>query len=149
METGTVHILSVSGCTSAFWRLFCFCFWAGNVAAAAGIVLVAATIVAYAILTYAEPPIVRAAILVVLICLGRLLGRKRAVVQLACGRRIVVLIMNPADLFRTGRSFPFGDGDVRGVRTAIDVFITGGPARPMIAQSRPWGFAALTGFRRG
>jgi len=108
VETGTVHILSVSGLHVGILAGFLFLFLRlGLLPRRMALVLVAATIVAYALVTYAEPPIVRAAILVVLICLGRLAGRDVLSFNSLAAAAIVVLAMNPADLFRTGAQLSF------------------------------------------
>jgi competence protein ComEC len=139
IETGTVHVLSISGLHVGILAAFLFLFLRlGLLPRRAALWLVAATIAAYALLTYAEPPIVRAAILVVIICLGRLWGRRTSIFNSLALAAIVVLAMNPADLFRTGAQLSFlaiatfGAFGLQSIFSSVE-----DPLDRLIRQSRP------------
>jgi competence protein ComEC len=150
LETGAVHILSVSGLHVGILAGFLFLFLRlGMLPRRLALILVAMIIVAYAMLTYAEPPIVRAAILVVLICVGRLAGRDVLSFNSLATAAIVVLIINPADLFRTGAQLSFLAIATFGAFGLQSIFSS--PVDPLdrlIAQSRPWGIRQLYRMRR-
>ena len=141
LETGTVHVLSISGLHVGILAAFLFLFLRlGLLPRRPALLLVAATIAAYAVLTYAEPPIVRAAILVVLFCLGRIWGRETLTFNSLAAAAIVILAMNPADLFRVGPQFSFLAMAMFGVFGLRSIFSS--PADPLdrlIAESQPWG----------
>jgi len=108
METGTVHLLAISGL---------------HVGIVAGAVLLglrltavprnrallaaAAVAVVYTLLADARPPAVRAAILVVLLCAGQYLGRGRLPFNALAAAGLVVLLLNPASLFHAGVQLSF------------------------------------------
>jgi competence protein ComEC len=106
--TGTIHLLVVSGLHLGML--------AGGLALALRVVLapgsaiavaVAAVAVSYAMLTGAQPPVVRAAVLVVIACAGRFLGRDALGLNSLAAAALVVLAISPADLFRTGPQLSF------------------------------------------
>lgn len=108
VETGTAHLLAISGLhvgilAGAFLFLLRgpfvkrrFCLW--------GTVLF---VVFYAWLTEFRPPVTRAAILIVLYCLGRLFGNKGFSINLLCAAAVIVLAINPTDLFSIGPQLSF------------------------------------------
>lgn len=150
IETGTVHILSISGLHVGILAGFLFLFLRlGLLPRGLALVSVAAIIVAYAVVTYAEPPIVRAAILVVLVCLGRLAGRDVLSFNSLAAAAIVVLAMNPADLFRTGAQLSFLAMATFGAFGLRSIFSSPeDPLDRLIAKSRPWVIRKLYGTRR-
>lgn len=107
-RTGTIHLLVIAG------------LHLGILAGAAMIVLrrlpvrrgwslaaVALFTVAYMTLVDAEPPVVRATILVVTACGALYLGRPRSGFNVLAAAGLIVLAINPADLFRTGPQLSF------------------------------------------
>ena len=108
MQTGTIHILSISGMHVAILAGLMFALIRPLPiprTMAAG--LVALATVLYALLTDAEPPAVRATILVLVMCLAWALGRRSLGMNSLAAAALVVLIFNPADLFRTGVQLSF------------------------------------------
>ena len=106
--TGTLHLLAISGLhvgilASAFWLLdrtgWCSRRWV--LAAAALLTL------AYALLTGARPPVVRAAILVWVFCAGRVWGRFPRPWNSLAAAGLITLAIRPADLFATGAQLSF------------------------------------------
>ena len=108
METGTVHLLAVSGLHLGIlawsllwvlrrlpvprnWAMFC----------------VAALTLFYMLLTDARPPIVRATILVLVACGSLFLGRRPLSFNSLAAAALIVLGANPAALFHTGAQLSF------------------------------------------
>ena len=109
VASGTAHFLAVSG------------LHVGLVAAAVLLVArviglglrptavtVALVILGYALMTEMKAPVLRAAILVWILCLGWLLGRPPLRVNSLAAAVIAVLAVNPADLFAMGFQLSFG-----------------------------------------
>lgn len=107
-ETGTVHMLAISGlhvgivyggvlllCRVMFLRL--------NVA----VLLAAGVCVLYVLLTDARPPALRAAMLFVILSLAVATSRRSIATNALAAAGIAVLVLNPADLFATGVQLSF------------------------------------------
>jgi len=107
-ESGMAHLLAVSGLHVGIivlglaWALRLL-----RVPRVPAVVLVMLAAVAYTILTGARPPAVRASILVVVLSIGILSGRHPARFNALAAAALVVLALNPADLFRTGPQLSF------------------------------------------
>jgi competence protein ComEC len=77
MVTGTIHLLAISGLHVGM--LVCGIWWLGRIGALSRrmmLLMAVLFVVGYAMLTEARPPVVRAAALVAVVCLARLLGRR-------------------------------------------------------------------------
>ncbi len=108
LETGTVHLLAISGLhvgilAGSLFILFRIgltsrrtCLWATIL-----------FVIFYAWLVEFRPPVSRAAILIVLYCVGRLLGESHFSFNLLAIAGLIVLIMNPLDLFGLGPQLSF------------------------------------------
>jgi len=107
-RTGTVHILSISGLHVAMLAMFLHCGlrigWVGRRTAAAVIIGVT---VAYGVLIDAEPPAVRAVIVIAAVGLATIAGRRPPAFNVLAASALVVLAMNPNDLFRIGPQLSF------------------------------------------
>ena len=108
MQTGTVHILSISGTHVGILAAAAFAamrlllvprVWSA--------VFVGLLTLLYTIVTDAEPPAVRATILVLAVLAGSGLGRRAMGFNSLAAAALIVLAMNPADLFRTGVQLSF------------------------------------------
>ncbi len=106
--TGTVHLLVISGlhlgilAGALFWlvrRTPLPRNW--------GFTVVATIIVFYMLLVDAGPPVVRATVLVVTICTAAVLGRPLASFNLLAAAALVVLALNPCNLFLVGAQLSF------------------------------------------
>jgi competence protein ComEC len=141
MQTGTIHILSISGlhvgilAASMFLLMRLFAVRRKWSAA-----LVAGTVVFYVLLTDAEPPAVRGMVIVLVMCAGYAWGRRPLSFNVLGAAALVVLALNPADLFRVGVQLSFlcvavlcwFGGRARFPETDPDRL------RKLVAQSRPW-----------
>ncbi len=95
--------------------------------------------IVYALIIDAEPPAVRATIIVLVACASAWFGRQALAFNSLAAAALVVLAMNPADLFRVGSQLSFLAaavlgycGVLRSRRAPPD------PLQMLIAQSRPW-----------
>jgi competence protein ComEC len=108
MATGTIHILAISGlhvgmvAGALFFLLRC-CL-VPHAAAAAAVALVACL---YMLLVHAEVPVVRATWIVWLACLAGVLRRRMDCWQGLALALLVILVWQPAAIFRTGTQLSF------------------------------------------
>lgn len=108
LVTGTIHILSISGLhvgilAYGFWLLFRTGLLPRRMALSSAMVLT----VLYAVLTDLNPPVVRAAILVLVMCGATWLGRRGLGVNALAAAGVVVLAYNPLSLFLAGTQLSF------------------------------------------
>ena len=107
-ESGMLHVLAISGMNvGLLWSwLWTLSRWLGRSAqTSTWIVLIALPM--YAIVTDANPPIVRATVVAVVIAFGLLLGRSGSVGNSLALAGLSVLAWNPSDLFNTGAQLSF------------------------------------------
>ncbi|MEX2306373.1 MAG: ComEC/Rec2 family competence protein [Pirellulales bacterium] len=150
--TGTIHVLVVSGLNVAILAagLF-FLIQLGVVSRRAGLALIMLVVVAYAIVAESQPPVVRAAVFAVLVCIAAWNGRPIAPFNTLAATGLVVLAINPGDLFRPGPQLSF-----LAVATLIWIGNRGGliPSGPsdwverMFAADQPWYVHSLVRWGR-
>lgn len=108
IRTGTIHLLVVSGLHVG---LLALAIWAivssGLLPREAGLILTACLVVGYALITGGRPPVVRAAVIVVLTLASYAIGRKISPVNVLSAALLVVLAINPSELFRSGTQLSF------------------------------------------
>jgi competence protein ComEC len=145
LETGTIHILCIAGLHIGIlaWVLFKVfsAGWMPRRAALLGVMIVTGV---YMLLTMAEPPVMRATLLVWVVCGGMLLGRTRIGLNSLALAGLVVLAINPAGMFHTGVQLSF---------LSVAVLICAGqwfynapevdPLDRLVAAARPWPERAL------
>lgn len=145
LVTGTIHILSISGLHVGLlaWVLFkgMQLGWIRRGRALFGVALIT---LAYTIMTDSEPPAVRATVLVWIVCLSLLCGRPGLAFNSLGASAIVVLLLNPNDLFRAGPQLSFLS---MGVLSWLAAFWSGprviDPLERLIEQTQPWYERAL------
>lgn len=140
LTTGTVHLLAISGLHVGILASLLFLFMRlGLFGQRTSLAAVALLTVGYALLTDAQPPVVRAAIMVLVLCWALWRYRIVSPFNLLAAAALVVLVMNPADLFRTGPQLSF--------LAMITIFWIGprifrrreqDPLDRLIARTRPW-----------
>jgi competence protein ComEC len=144
-ETGTVHLLSISGLHIGILAGYLFFgLRMGLLRRGIALAAVAIVIVLYAYLINAEPPAVRATILVLLVCLAAFCNRRPLAFNCLAAAALVVLAWNPAELFRVGTQLSF---------LAMAVLAWFGPLwnqwqtqdqlDRLIDQTRPWPIRGL------
>lgn len=141
MQSGTVHILSISGTHVGILAGAAFLFMRLLlVPKIVSAVLVALLTLLYTIVTDAEPPAVRATILVLIVALAFCLGRRPLAFNSLAAAGLVVLVLNPADLFRTGVQLSFLCA--AGLMWFTPRLTLGSPSQHPLAEltrrSRPW-----------
>lgn len=108
LVTGTVHILSISGLHVGILAYVLFkLLRTGLLPRGPALAAVALCTLGYTLLTDAEPPAVRATVLVGAVCAATYFGRAALGLNSLALAAIVVLAINPADLFRTGTQLSF------------------------------------------
>lgn len=108
VETGTLHILAISG------------LHIGLVAATVGFLLrffgisrritalvLIGTVLVYLFLTDVRPPAIRATVLVCVVAAAMYSGRRSLGVNSLCATALIVLALNPCDLFQFGAQLSF------------------------------------------
>ncbi len=108
METGTVHLLAISGLhVGILAGLLIFLALRLPVPRGPALASVAATVVFYMFVTDARPPVVRATIMVLIMCWAAYLNRRPLSFNTLAVAALVVLMWNPAELFSTGFQLSF------------------------------------------
>jgi competence protein ComEC len=138
LETGTVHLLVISGlnvgilATCLMALLSCWgCSSRTTILAVGGATLL------YALVTGGSPPVVRATVMVLLMCGARLIGRRPLEFNLCAAAALVVLAINPSELFHAGAQLSFLGMAVLIVLNTKPPVVSD-PLDRLIARSRPW-----------
>lgn len=144
-RTGTVHVLAISGMhlgllVASLWWILRFEVLPERM----GLAVIALVAAGYALLTDAEPPVVRAAVGTLVVCGARWLRRPVGGFQLLALAALVVLVAQPRELFRAGTQLSFLC--VATLLVAARVAPRRPPADPLdelIRRTRPWPRRAL------
>ena len=107
-QTGTVHLLAISGLhlgilVGGFWSLARFL----PLPRRASLLLILALVTFYTLLTEAKPPVVRAAVIVSTLCIGRLCERTPLSFNTLALAWLVILAMQPTQAFQIGTQLSF------------------------------------------
>jgi competence protein ComEC len=108
VESGTMHLLAISGLHVGILAVLIWmtCRVLGLSVRASAFVLIV-SIVGYAMVTEARPPVIRASILIAIAAVGRAAFRKTSLTNMLAIAGIVLLLWNPADLFDVGARLSF------------------------------------------
>lgn len=107
-HTGTIHLLAISGLHVGMLASWLFLAIRSRfVPERAALFVVMGLIMAYAVLTEARAPVMRAAILIQFFCLGWALRRPNSSFNALAGAATVVLTLQPTSLFRVGAQLSF------------------------------------------
>src|SRR4029450_13710653 len=108
LVSGTIHVLSISGLHVG---ILAWGFWvvlrSGLLPQRPAIIAAMLLTVAYAFLTDLQPPVVRATVLVVVLCLAKLAGRHAFGFNPLALAGIIVLALQPSSLFLAGPQLSF------------------------------------------
>jgi competence protein ComEC len=108
LKTGTIHLLVISGLNMGIMAgTLLLILRVMLVPRAWALAVVALTAVAYAATTDSQPPVVRATVMVLVACLAKLLGRRALAFNSIAVAGLVVLALNPAELFHAGTQLSF------------------------------------------
>lgn len=145
LVTGTIHVLSISGLhvgilALGFWTLFRTGMFPRRGLLIGAIVLT----FGYCLLTDWQPPIVRATILIVTVCIGLLWGRSAFGFNTLAFAGLVVLAYQPSALFLAGPQLSF-------LSVAAMIYFAPwltkqpivDPLDRLIQESRPWFVRAI------
>ena len=142
METGTIHVLVVSGMNVAILAIGLLAMMQlGWLPRRVGLSVIIAIVIAYTLLAEAQPPVMRAAVLSVLGCMAIWHGRRGVAFNSLFAAALIVIAINPNDLFRTGPQLSF-------LALAVLIWLsttqwfrrqtTLDPIDRLIRESRPW-----------
>ncbi|HEY4311297.1 MAG TPA: ComEC/Rec2 family competence protein [Pirellulales bacterium] len=139
-ETGTVHLLSISGLHVGLLALVLFRgLEFGFLRRGPALAAVAIITALYALVIDAEPPAVRATVMVAIVCAALYAGRPSSMFNLLGAAAVIVMAWNPAEVFRAGTQLSFLAvatmawlGPHAWKRPALD------PLDRLIARTRPW-----------
>ncbi|MDB4766499.1 ComEC family competence protein, partial [bacterium] len=108
LQTGTVHLLAISGLHVGILACcFFVIFRCGWLSRNACLFLTIAFVMFYAWLVEFRPPVVRASILIILFCAARMSGRSGLSYNVLALAALIVLAINPTDLFSLGTQLSF------------------------------------------
>lgn len=143
-RTGTVHVLSISGLHVGIlaWALLAAAraHWLPRGVALAGVALLVG---GYAALTEGHAPVVRAAVLVHVVCLSWWTHRRPAAFNSLAAAAIVVLARNPTDLFQTGAQLSFvAVATLAGLGPHLIVRPPTDPLERLVWRTRRWPWRA-------
>ena len=107
-ESGMLHILAISGMNvGLLWSwLWTLSRWMGR-SSQTSIWIVLIALPVYAMVTDANPPIVRATVVAVIVAFGQMIGRSNSIANALAIAGLAVLVWNPSDLFNTGAQLSF------------------------------------------
>jgi len=140
LVTGTVHLLAISGLNLG---ILVYVFWVlgrtGMLSRRAMLAAAIAFAVIYALLTDAEPPVLRAAVLITVFCLARWSGRPVSPWNVLAGAGIAVLAWNPAWLFHVGAQLSFlAVAVLAWFQPLLSLAPPADPLDRLILESRSW-----------
>ncbi len=139
-ETGTVHLLAISGMNVA---IVAYGLWfvarLGLLSRQATLAATASFVLMYALLTGAEPPVLRAAIFVVTVCLAKWLGRRGLEFNTLAAAGTIVFAINPLSLFQLGTQLSFlAVGVLAGSSSYSSSVVAADPLQRLIDHTRTW-----------
>jgi competence protein ComEC len=141
MTTGTVHLLAISGLhvgmlAAGFWVIARL----GWMSRRKMLYFAIALFVFYALFTDSKPPVVRAAVLISVMCVARLLGRRAFAFNTLALAGLILLAVNPTNLFQTGTQLSFLAVATLSCSQRLSFWWAApeDPLQRLISQSRPW-----------
>lgn len=150
LVTGTIHVLSISGLHVG---ILAWGFWTilrtGLLPRRGALIGAMLLTVGYAFLTDLQPPVLRATVLVVAMCVARLIGRQALGFNTLAIAGLIVLAYQPASLFLAGPQLSFLAVAVMILgRAWINPPATTDPLDRLIARTRPRPVRMWRAFQR-
>jgi len=138
--TGTVHLLAISGLHVGMLAYMCWMLARTGLVPRHWAILTTMTfVILYACLTDSRPPVVRATILVVGVCAAKFLGRQALSFNTIAAAGIIVLCINPAQLFQAGTQLSFlAVATLACCAPLLMPKTTSDPLDRLISNTRPW-----------
>lgn len=100
IKTGTVHVIAISGLNIALIAgIFIFVFRIFGIRKKFNLILTSAALIFYCFVAGANPPVVRATIMFVIVCLGYLIDRESDILNSLAIAAFIILLGNPNELF--------------------------------------------------
>ncbi len=150
LHSGTVHFLAISGINVAILVLF---LWPlirmTRLPRTARLVVIGLCVAGYVMITDADPPVVRAAILVWAMLLSLVSGRPSAPMNLLALAGLIILIGNPHDLFQVGAQLSFLAILALQWLVSLRWVLAGTPIDPFDELTQSWWQRGLRFVRRG
>lgn len=138
--TGTIHLLAISGLHVGI--LACGVWWLTrvfNFGRRTALVFAAVTIVLYATLVEARPPVLRATALIVVFCVAQLVGRRSFGFNTLAAAGILILAMNPAAILNVGTQLSFLAVAIMAGAVLPPTYAPAeDPLTRLIENTRPW-----------
>jgi len=107
-DTGTLHLLAVSGSNVALVILFfAFLFKASPYRLVTRTIVLLFLIVIFSFLAYNQPSVVRASVMASLVLLGRMFQRRIELNNIIASTAVIILLYNPAELYDVGFQLSF------------------------------------------
>src|SRR5690606_1136575 len=108
LVTGATHVLVVSGLHASILVAGVLLLLRGGVLPRRISLLIAMVLILlYTLLPGANPPVVRAAVVAEIVCVGLWIGREAISFNSLAAAGLVVLVLNPCELFLTGTQLSF------------------------------------------
>ncbi len=129
-ESGTLHVLAISGMNvGLLWGWLWLWCRALKYSPCVSLIAVLILLPTYALVTDANPPVVRATIVAVVMAFGQLIGRHTSRWNSLALAALLVLAWNPSDLFNAGAQLSFvavcailvTTGFLRSVHVAVEL----------------------------
>ncbi|MDB5389710.1 MAG: ComEC family competence protein [Planctomycetaceae bacterium] len=108
LQSGTVHFLAISGMNVAILATFLW-FWGRllRLRSRAQLVLIGLCLAGYVMITEADPPVVRAAVIIAVLLVSLFTGRRASPLNQLALAALIILVADPHDLFQVGAQLSF------------------------------------------
>ncbi len=107
-QTGTVHILAISGLhVGLVIMIFFVLFRAMRIPRKLRVIFTLIVLIAYALVTGGRPPVIRASVIAAAVLIGMIVNRESDLLNSLSLAALVILALNPLELFDSGFQLSF------------------------------------------